>query len=187
MVQDVAGIALLVIVYVCLGIIVLAPTIYLAWFYVVSRKIRGVGKVSLRSVILTAIANVIVGYFIFFLIHGWIYVPNVNSNDAIARALVEKTIASEKVFFEKHGRYYEVGPVRGPYSEPNGIKIEKNVILEVTRMWDKSRKKESFQAIAMHLWGDKIFTGNAGGIEEENHADSAQAASIRARLIANTK
>jgi uncharacterized membrane protein (GlpM family) len=187
MVQDILGITILVIVYICLGIIILGPTLYLAWFYVVSRNIRGVGKVSLRSLILTAIANVIVGYFIFFLIHSWFYVPAIASNDTIARELVEKTVISEKAFYEKHGRYYQVGPVRGPYSAPNGIKIDKDIILEATRMWDKNNKRESFRVYGMHLWGDKIFIGDAQGIDEENYSDSAQASSIRARLIKSTK
>jgi uncharacterized membrane protein (GlpM family) len=187
MAQYVVGIALIAIVYICLGIIILAPTIYLAWFYVVSRKIRGVGKVSLRSLILTFIANAIIGYFIFFLIHNWLYVPSVTSNDTIAREMMDKTIAAQNVFYEKHGRYYEVGPVRGPYSGPNGLKLEKNVIVEVTRKWDKSRNKESFQAYGIHLWGDKLYTGDPKGISEEVYADSTQAASIRSRLIESTR
>ena len=187
MAQDIVGITLIVIVYICLGIIILAPTIYLAWFYVVSRKIRGVGKVSIRSLILTFIANAIIGYFIFFLIHSWLYVPAVTSNDTIAREMMGRTIAAQKAFYKTHGRYYEVGPARGPFSEPNGLKIEKNVIVEVIRKWDKSRKKESFRAYGMHIWGDKLFTADTQGISEESHADSTQAASIRSKLIESTR
>ncbi len=183
MVQSIAAIAIVMLVYVCLGVIILAPSIYVGWFYVVSRTTPGAGKVSFRTLICTVAANVIVGYFFMYFVYGYIHAHEVEAKDGIAMEAARNAIASQERFFSQHGRYYEVGPVRGPYHDERGVVVKKDVILEVVRIWDKTEGKESFRVHAAHLWGRKLITADSSGAREENLSDSDEAARIRKRLV----
>ena len=66
--------------------------------------------------------------------------------DGLATRSMESAILAQKNFFGSHGRYYSVGPVRGPYTDDNGLKVEKDVILQAEPQWDKRTQNESFKA-----------------------------------------
>jgi len=186
MIQDAFGIAIILLCYVCLAIIVFAPTLYAVWFYVVSCKIRGESRGLPRTALSVFLVNAVFAYLLLSLASQHFLPASAAENAAGATAAVQTAIASQKHFFDLHGRYYPVGPVRGPYKDEYGVAVEKNVILEVTPVPDKKRGEESFEAYAIHIWGRKVVSGNpdrGAGVS----LDPEEANRIRARLFNSVK
>lgn len=184
MVRDVVGIAIIVLVYACLIVIVFAPTLYAAWFYVVGRKMALKSKARLfRTALVTFCFNLVLAYLLFHVGFHYFLTPEINQNDDIAGQALKNAVVSEEKFHASHGRYYAVGPIRGPYRDDHGLVVEKDVILEIAPVWDKDRGIETFQAHAMHVWGRSLLTSKNDGKVEKASLDSEQAARIKAKLL----
>ncbi|MEW6531421.1 MAG: hypothetical protein AB1473_11335 [Thermodesulfobacteriota bacterium] len=187
MLQQTIGLFILFIFYVCFAVIVFAPTIYVAWLYVASRRTPGTVRVRPKLLVSTLVVNLILGYFLAYLAYDYFVVTQVAEQDATAVAAVREAIESERRHFATQGRYYEVGPVRGPYENEHGLKIGKNIILEVRPSWDGKGDKETFQVYAVHVRGRKVVQGGADGNVEQIGPDSERAFAIRSKLINSVK
>jgi len=184
MVRDILGIAIIVVVYACFLVIVFSPTLYAAWFYIVGRKMAAKSKGRLlRTALFTFSVNLILAYFLVHLGFDYFLTSQVNEKDAIAGQAVRNALVSEEAYHAKHGRYYPVGPIRGPYRDEHGLVVDKDVILEVVPVWDKDRGVETFQAHAVHVWGRNLLIGAKDGKVEKAPPDSEQAAALKAKLL----
>jgi hypothetical protein len=186
MLQDVAGLAIIVLFYVCLAIIVFAPTLYAVWFYIVSRKIKGKSNRLLKTAISVFLVNAVFAYLLLSLASQYFLPQQAAEKDAAATDTIRTAIASQKRFFDRHGRYYLVGPVRGPYNDEYGVVVEKDVILEVTPMRDKKTGAESFEAYAIHVWGRKVVSGRPSRAEDAS-LEPDEEHRIRAKLFNSLK
>jgi len=186
MIQDAGGIAIIVLCYVCLAIIVFAPTLYAVWFYLVSRKIRGKSRWLLRTALSVFLINAVCAYLLLNLASEYFLNFKAAEKDAVATDAIRSAIASQNRFFHLHGRYYPIGPVRGPYQDENGLTVEKDVILEVSPVRDKKTGAESFEAYAVHVWGRKVVTGRPEGAADAPF-DRDEATRIRAKLFNSVK
>lgn len=187
MIEYIALTTVVVIFYICLGIVVFAPTIYAFWFYVISRKMPVKRKGLLRIALTTLVINGVVAYFLFQLAFHYLLVSKVAERDAIALSAVRTAVVSQQNFFASHGRYYSVGPVRGPYEDENGLKIEKDVILQVVPVWDEAAERDAFQAYATHVHGRNVCVVKLDGTIVQAPPESAEVFGIRAKLVRSVK
>jgi len=188
MVRDVIGIAIIVLVYACLIVIAFSPTIYAVWFYVVGRKMAVKSKRRLlRTALVTFCVNLILAYFLVHFGFDYVVTSRISQMDDAAGQAVTNAVASEQKFFAKYGRYYPVGPVRGPYQDDHGLVVGKDVILEVVPIWDKDRQVEAFQAHAVHVWGRNLISRTKEGKVENAPPDSEEAARLRAKLLRSVR
>lgn len=185
MIVDYIGLALIFLVYLCLFIIVFSPTLYAVWFYFISRQVRVKKKGLLRIALTTFCINLIVAYFLIHLAFDYFLVSKVAENDASAREAIVSAVASEKRFFSDHGRYYSFGPVRGPYRNDRGLKVPKDVILEVVPKRNKSPEKPTFEVYALHIWGSGLQMSTADGKAQGAPKDSPDHSQIHKRLLKN--
>lgn len=183
MIQDTIGLAIVILCYVCLGIIIFAPTMFAAWLYLVARKVRGQGKRLLRTAISVFIVNALAAYLLGGLAYEHFFPISAKAKDAAALAAVNSAVSSEIRFFESHGKFYPVGPVRGPYKDDRGITVEEGVILEVIPDWDKEAGREVFRAHAVHIWGSKVVVSDNSGEVRESPVGKQDAARLRERLL----
>ncbi|MBI4962302.1 MAG: hypothetical protein HY913_03420 [Desulfomonile tiedjei] len=183
MVRDIVGVAIIVLVYACFVIIVFSPTIYAAWFYVVGRKMKLKSKGLLRTALMTFCVNLLLAYLLVHVGFDYFLPSRISEKDAIAGEAVKNAVVSQGRFHESHGRYYPVGPIRGPYRDDHGLVVEKDVILEVVPVWDKERGVETFQVYAIHVWGQSLMTGSKDGKVEKAPLDSEQALQRKAKLL----
>jgi hypothetical protein len=188
MVRDVIGIGVIVLVYVCLFVIIFAPTIYAVWFFVVGRKmaVKSKGRL-LRSALVTFCINLILAYFLVHFGFDYFVTSRISEMDAAAGQAVKNAVASEERFYAKHGRYYAVGPVRGPYEDDHGLVVEKDIVLEVVPVWDKDKGADAFQVYAVHVWGQSLLARTKDGKVEKAPPDSEEAARVKARLLRSVK
>ena len=188
MLRDVIGIAIIVLVYACLIVIVFSPTIYAGWFFVVGRKVAVKSKRRLlRTALVTFCVNLILAYFLVHFGFDYVVSSRINQMDDAAGQAVTNAVVSERKFFAKYGRYYAVGPVRGPYQDDHGLVVEKDVILEVVPVWDKDRGVETFQAYAVHVWGTNLISSTKDGKVEKTPPHSEHAARLRAKLLRSVR
>lgn len=185
MIVDYIGLALILLVYVCLFIIVFSPTLYAAWFYFISRQVAVKRKGLLRITVTTFCINVIVAYFLVHLAFDYFLVSKVAEKDALAQEAVVQAVASENRFFADRGRYYSFGPVRGPYVDNRGLTVPKDVILEVVPKRNKSTGSEAFEVYALHVWGVSLLVATADGKVERAPTDSPEYSQVRERLLKN--
>lgn len=185
MIMDYIGLAVIFVVYLCLFIIVFSPTLYAVWFYFISRQVSVKRKGLLRIAMTTCCINVIVAYFLVHLAFDYFLVSKVAEKDALARQAIVSAVASEKHFSATRGRYYSVGPVRGPYENDRGLKVPKDVILEVVEKQDQATGKATFEAYALHVWGSGPLIATDKGKVEPAPKDSQKFALIRERLLKN--
>jgi hypothetical protein len=185
--REIIGILIIALIYFCLLIVVFTPTIYAVWFYVMGRKVQIKCRGLLRIAILTGCANVIVAYFLMHLAFDYFLTSKVAEQEALTMQTMNNAIASQQKFFAAHGRYYAVGPVRGPYRNDLGLTVDKDVILEVVPQWDKAKAKETFQAYALNVWGKSLLLKTAEGKVEKAPADSEVAAMVRSKLLNSVK
>lgn len=187
MVTHVLGIAIIGLVYFCLLIVAFSPTIYAVWIYIVSRKVSAKKKGPLKIALSTFCINLIIVYFLVHLTFDYFLVAKVAEMEAQAAATMRNAIASQQKYFAAHGRYYPVGPVRGPYSDEHGLNVERDVILEVEPKWDKSDQKESFNAYAVHRWGKHVLFSTKDGKVEKASPGSELETRMRSKLIQSVK
>jgi hypothetical protein len=111
----------------------------------------------------------------------------VAEKEALAMQTMNNAIVSQQRFFATHGRYYSVGPVRGPYQNDLGLTVEKDVILEMVPQWDKAKAQETFQAYALHVWGKGLLLNTTEDKVEQAPADSEVSAMVRSKLLNSVK
>lgn len=183
MLKDAVGFAVIGIIYLCILIVLFAPSIYATWLYLMSRytKIKRTGL--LRVAITTFIINAILVIFLYHLAFNHFLAQKVAEKDAAAAHAVENAVTCQENFFSAHGRYYPVGPVRGPYHDNHGLTVEKDVILQVEPHWDKVSHKETFKAYAVHVLGKDIAVSEGDRKVLKAPGDSVQSAAIRSKLL----
>ena len=163
MARDMVGVAIIILVYACFVIIIFSPTLYAAWLYIVGRRMKLKSTRLLRTALITFLMNLVLAGLLVHLGFDYFLPSSIKEKDAIAGQAVENAMLSEEKFHASHGRYYPVGPIRGPYRNEQGLVVEKDVILEVVPVWDKERGIETFQAFALHVWGRSLFRNTKDG------------------------
>jgi hypothetical protein len=181
------GLSVIVLVYFCLLVIAFSPTLYAVWIYIVGAKVKLRKKSMGRVVLSTLLINLIFVYFAFHLMFEVLLPNKVAEIDGLVSRTLENAMAAEKNFFGAHGRYYAVGPVRGPYTDENGLKVEKDVIVQVEPHWDKVAQKESFKAYGVHVFGKKVFVSANDDKVQDAASDAELSARIRSKLINSVK
>jgi len=187
MVQNTLASIIIVACYLCLAIILFAPSLYAGWFYVVSRKVPGRSKRMLRIAVSTFAINLIFAFFLFHLAFDYFLPSKDAERDAMAMEAVRNAVASQERSYASRGRYYSVGPVRGPYEDEFGLKLENDVIVQVLPSWDKVAGKDSFRVYAVHVWGTKVLVCDKDGRSVREEPDEAKAAKVRGRLFRSVK
>ena len=187
MFKDIIGVAVIGIIYLCIFIVMFSPSLYAGWLYLMSRytKVKRVGV--LRMAITTLAINAIVVFFLYHLAFNHFLVYKVAEKDAAAAHAIENAIVSQENFFSAHGRYYPVGPVRGPYQDDHGLTVEKDVILQVEPHWDKVSHKETFKAYAVHVLGKDIAISEGDKKIQKSSTELTQSAAIRSKLLNSVK
>jgi hypothetical protein len=153
----------------------------------VGRKVRIKSKGLLRIALLTGCINAVLAYFLMHIAIDYFLVTKGAEKEALAVQTMHNAIVSQKRFFATHGRYYAVGPVRGPYQNDLGLTVEKDVILQVVPQWDKAKAEESFQAYAVHVWGTGLLLNTTDGQVEKAPVDSEVSAMVRSKLLNSVK
>jgi hypothetical protein len=187
MVQNAVGITVIGLFYICIIIVLFSPSMYTAWLYIMSRyaKVKKTG--ILRIAVTTFAINIIVVFFLYHLAFNYFLAYKVAEKDAAAAHAIQNAITSQENFYSSHGRYYPVGPVRGPYQDDHGLTVEKDVILQVEPHWDKMTAKETFKAYAVHVLGKDIAVGDENRKIHTAPSDSGQSAAIRSKLMKSVK
>jgi heme/copper-type cytochrome/quinol oxidase subunit 2 len=187
MVKHIFGLAVIAVIYLCILIVVFSPSLYAGWLYLMSRytKVKRAGLA--RVAITTFTINAIIVIFLFHFAFNHFLAYKVAEKDAAATQAIQKAVASQENFFSTHGRYYPVGPVRGPYHDDNGLTVEKDIILQVEPHWDKVSHKETFKAYAVHVLGKDLAIRTEDGKVENAPADSDQSTAIRSKLMNSVK
>ncbi len=187
MVQYVISVTVIILIYLCFFIVIFSPTIYAVWFYLVSKKVKLRKKGLFRTAVMTFCINSVLAYFLFHLAFDYFLVSKVAEKDALAEKTLRSAVVTQKKYFKSHGRYYSVGPVRGPYKDDHGLIVQKDVILLVEPRWDKTRKREIFQAYALHVWGRDLIETTQEGKVVQVPETSEMSTSVRSKLINSTK
>lgn len=181
------GVAVIILVYVCFFIVIFSPSIYAFWIYAVSRKVNLKKKGLLGTALTTLCINVVLAYFLFHLAFDYFLVSKVAEKDALAEKALRSAILTQKTYFKSRGRYYSVGPVRGPYQDRHGLTVHEDVILMVEPFWDKTLKKETFRAYALHVWGRDLIAATQEGKIGRLAETSDESRSMRSKLVKSTK
>lgn len=183
MARDIVGVAIILLVYACFVIIIFSPTLYAGWLYVVGRRMKLKSTRLLRTALITFCINLVLAGLLVHLGFDYLLPSSIKEKDDIAGQVVENAMLSEARFHAEHGRYYPVGPVRGPYRDKQGLVVEKDVILEVVPVWDKDRGIETFQVYAIHVWGRNLLTNTKDGRVEKAPPDAEHVARTKAKLL----
>jgi uncharacterized protein (DUF58 family) len=187
MVRDIISVGLIVLVYVCLFVVVFAPTIYATWFFIVGRRVKIKRKGLLRAALITLCINSVVAYFLIHLAFDYFLTAKIAEKDALAAQTLQNALVSQTKFFDVHGRYYSIGPVRGPYRDDRGLAVGKDVILLVEPRWDKSSGRERLEAYALHVWGKRLLTGTVDGKVKPVPDESEYFARLRRKMLNSVK
>jgi len=187
MLVDIVWIAIIVLVYFCIAIVVFTPSLYVIWFYLISRKVSLRSKGLLKTALMTLAVNLVLAYFLFHLGSEYILTQKLDESDALAETTLRNAIRSQENFRAVHGRYYSVGPIRGPYRDENGLTVEKDVILQVVPVWDKKMGKQAFEAHAVHVWGQSVLANTMDGKIERTPTELEQSAQLKAKLLRSVK
>jgi len=183
MIQSLVNWSIIIVCFACLTIIVFAPSIYAGWFYLISRRVGAKSKKTLSATLTTFAINLILAYALFHLGVDYFFTAKVVARDSAAREAVESAVRAQKKFFDSHGRYYAVGPVRGPYKDEYGLSVKKDVILQVEPEWDKERARDSYRANALNVWGRAVIVRRTDGRVVTLDPDSEKAEKIRRKLV----
>ncbi len=65
MLREIIGSSIIALVYLCLLVIIFAPTLYAVWFYIIGRRISVKSRGLLRIAVTTFCINVVIAYFLF--------------------------------------------------------------------------------------------------------------------------
>jgi len=187
MLREVLFTSVIVLVYACFFIIVFAPSIYAFWFYIVARKISKRSRGLLRVAIITLSLNAVIAYFLCHLAFNYFVPARLADNDAMLEKTVRDALVIQERFFAAHGRYYALGPVRGPYQDENGLYVDKDVVLEVVPVWDRIRGRETFLASAVHVWGNGLVMIRGDGKVVRGEPGSDDSSRLRRKLLNSVK
>lgn len=183
MLQTAVTFSILAVCYLCLAIIVFAPTLYAAWFYYLSRSDTRRKKRLLRTALTTLVINAVFAYLLGMLAFNYLVPPMLARNDASAMETVRSAIESQNRHYGARGRYYAVGPVKGPYQDEFGLSVPKDVILQVIPIWDREAEKETFEAHAVNIFGSKVLWRRTDGRIAHLSAESDDASRLKAKLL----
>jgi hypothetical protein len=187
MAREIVGTGIVGLVYVCCVIVVFGPTIYVCWLYVLGRKVEGKARGLARLACITFLINFMVAYFLVRLaFEGFLANKVIEWQNVTARA-VGSAVDAEKRFFRSHGRYYAVGPVRGPFSDQYGLSVDKDVILEVVPSWDHDLKRETFRVYAVHVLAKRLLECSRNGKVAQPPFESQEHQKIVSRLFNSVK
>jgi hypothetical protein len=186
-VEYVFSVTVIALVYLCLLIVVFSPSLYAGWIYLVSRKLAVKRKGLLKIAVSTFCINAIIAYFLIHLAFNHFLHSEVAEMEAQAAATLRNAIASQHKHYASYGRYYPVGPVKGPYQDEHGLNVEKDVILKVEPLWDKTSEKETFQAYAIHYWGRQLLFNTKDGKIERVSPGSELEQRMRSKLIQSVR
>jgi len=167
----------------CFLILIFTPTIYAAWLYLVARKLTTKRKGVTKLLLYTFCVNAIIAYFVTHLAFDYFLGAKSAERENSVTLTMQNAVASQKRYFAEHGRYYAVGPVRGPYNDEYGLHVKKDVILYVTPKWDKDSQRENFQAYAIYFWNRGVVEGSSDGKLKELSPDSEESVRIRSKLL----
>lgn len=187
MLTQIFAIAVIALVYLCLAVIVFAPSIYVWWIYYVAGRVGGRSKRLLRTALTILVINLIVVYFLVHLGSNYVLSNRVARQDAAAVETVRDAVGAQERFFQKHGRYYAVGPVRGPHRDEYGLEVEDDLILQVVPRWNTDKNRPGFQAYALHVWGNKVALADEEGTVRQKKRDSREGERISRRLVLSVK
>lgn len=187
MVKYIISVTVIILIYLCFFIVIFSPTIYAGWIYLVSKRVKLKKKGLFRTAVMTFCINSVFAYFLFHLAFDYFLVSKVAEKDALAEKALRSALVSQKKYFKSHGRYYSVGPVRGPYQDDHGLTVHKDVIVVVEPRWDNKLKKETFQAYALHVWGRDLIETDQEGKVVQVPEPSDESTAVRSKLITSTK
>jgi hypothetical protein len=177
--------------YICLMVILFFPSIYAGWFYYIGRKMPVKSpkkKKMLQSVLTTFLINLALVYAFYSVMFKYILPSQIQAKDNLARQAIESVEKSQRKFYSEHGRYYMIGPVRGPYSDPHGLKVSENVIVQVIPKWTpEASPEETYKAYAIHVWGDAAFVRKPDGTVSTLNNDSRRLKNLRSKMIRSVK
>jgi hypothetical protein len=183
MLRDIIGFGIIALVYLCFLILMFAPTIYAAWLYLVARKLTTKRKGVTKLLLYTFCLNAIIAFFVAHLAFDYFLAAKSTERENSITLTLQNAVASQNKYFAKHGRYYAVGPVRGPYKDEYGLDVEKDVILYVTPKWDKNSHRESFQAYAIYFWSKDVVESSDDGKVKKLPTDSEESVRMRFKLL----
>ncbi len=176
--------------YACLLVVLFAPSLYTGWFYYISRKLSMKNKKQklFRTFTVTFLLNLIVVYVLFSIMFKHVLPSQIKAKDQMAHKTMKSVQESQQRFFSEHGRYYMVGPVRGPYKDPHGLKVAENVIVQaVPKFTRDSKSKQTFKAYAIHVWGNSAYVREPDGTVKTLNNNSSEVKGIRSKLIRSAK
>jgi hypothetical protein len=183
MVGELFGMAIIVIVYICLFIILFSPTLYAVWFYFVSKRVSIKSKRLMTTALMTFCINSIGVYFLVHLAFDYFLVSKVEEKDALAVVAVRSAMASQDRCYLRAGRYYAVGPVRGPYEDNEGLSVDKDVVIEVVPTIDRETGKSAYEVFGAHVWGKSLIVNSRDGTVKRVPPDSEIFREVRPRLL----
>jgi hypothetical protein len=187
MIQEIIGTTVIFLVYLCAVIVVFSPTVYVVWLYVVGRQVSQKTSGLRKLALITLAINIVVAYLLVKLAFDFFLTSKVEQWQASTRSTISNAVVSQERFFRSHGRYYPVGPVRGPYRDDHGLVVEKDVILQVIPRWDKESRTESFHAYAVHVIAKRLLSASRNGKVEQPPADSDEAVQMRSKLFGSVR
>ncbi len=187
MLRDVIGFGIIALVYLCLLILIFAPTIYAAWLYLVARKLTTKRKGVTKLLLYTFCLNAIIAYFLAHLAFDYFLGAKTAEKENSVNLSMQTAVASQNKYLAMYGRYYAVGPVRGPYKDEYGLNVEKDVVLYITPNWDKDRRRESFQAYAIYFWSKSVVEAGDDGKLKKLPPDSEESVRMRFKLLNSVK
>jgi hypothetical protein len=183
MMQEIAGIIILTTVYVCLAVIVFAPSLFAGWLYLISRKLPKTGTRFFRTFLTTLAVNLIVAVVLFRVAADYLLPVAVAGNDASAMESLATAVASQERRKAALGAYEAIGPVRGPYADDFGLVINKDVVLMVEPVWDGKHGRNTFLVFALHVWGSAVAVRDQDGTIGFKPGDSRDAEMLRGKLL----
>ena len=187
MLHHIIGYGIIALIYLCFIIVIFAPTIYAAWLYFVARKLRVKRKSVTKLLAYVFAINLIIAYFLVHFAFDYFVGKKSAERESSVTFTITNAAASQQKYFAKYGRYYPVGPVRGPYKDEYGLDVQRDVLLYVAPNWDKDSQRESFHAYTIHSWGDTTLEISNGGKLKKLSPDSEEFVSIRSKLLNSTK
>ncbi len=187
MLKLLATYAVLGLIYFCLIIIVFTPTLYAFWIWFIERKVLKTRQKLLRTSLTVLLVNFLIAYFLFQFASNYVVPSKVAQIDSDASSALANATESQKKFYALHGKYYSVGPVKGPYTDEHGLKVGKDVILRVEPKWDKLNSKDDYEAVVIHIFGQTVFISQSDGKIHKANSDSEQYKELRSMLMNSIK
>lgn len=187
MLQEIAGILILVAVYACLGVIIFAPSLFAGWLYLIGRKLPKSGSRVFRIFLMTVALNLIIAAGLYRVVSDYL-LPIANAgNDASAMESLRSAVVSQEKRKAARGAYQAVGPVRGPFADNFGLVVNKDVVLMAEPVWDSKKQRQTFVVVALHVWGDSVAMREGDGSIGFKPGESPETESLRGKLLRSVR